>query len=630
MSTTDRNFVALTIVVICLLAFFAAAVSNVKRLPIGNDEYNSWNRILDNTTGVPYSLRQTVDDVIAESAQHGPAYFIVLNVWRTLAGSELFTLRLLSVYFGLFTLAVTYRLAASVGGQELGLTAFFIAVFLAYIIYYSHLARMYTLLPMMSGWLLWSYARVIQPGRAPSRIAWLTLLLSAALLLYIHYFGIMLLAALGIYHLVVAKKNRRWLKVALLMVAAGLLFLPWLPVAVLGFPGRPDVADTRLPLLGSLLHILRIFSNGLIIIPPLALGAAAVRYRRLKPGELFLVFVAVVTLLLILLSNELAAIFSEWQMRYMSVFVLPFCCALAIGLRLLPGWNILRLPLAAVWIASFVIFYRSEDLLVATGARIQNLDKIPRYQDFIYESDSLPGYNELILSVHPDTAITVRKTLDYYRKALSRWSHIVHISRDEANEAVIQSGLSTYSTLDAIAANANGIWLIYNPQQTNLSSMPLYTDWMAERFELCKRFLDKSESVIEYVLSRDFPCELITDSRPFAVDYDGGTQLANYEVERSSDSLNFYFWWRRTIGKDYSLSLQVFDVESNKVLWLDAVISGEPLDQFAFDISELAGGEYVVKLIVYNFVTIVSQGGTVVAEQRRFDRDLELLRFTVD
>ena len=505
MSKFDGLSVSLGMAVLCLVVFFAVAVGNLTRFPIGNDEYNSWNRILDNTTGAPYSLGQTVDDVIAESAQHGPAYFILLNTWRALAGSDLFTLRLLSVYFGLLTLAVTYGLAAFVGKRDLGQTALFIAAFLAYMLYYSHLARMYTLLPMMSGWLIWSYARVIRPGRPPSRVVWLILLLSAALMLYIHYFGIMVLAALGLYHLLVAEKDRRWLQVSLLMAMAGLLFVPWLPVAIAGFPGRPDVTDTRMPLLSSLLHILRIFSNGLWFIPPLALVSAAVSYRRLQRGEILVCFVAVVTFALVLLSNELAAIFSDWQMRYMSVFVLPFCCALAVGLRRLPRWNRLRLPLAGLWVGAFAAFYASEDLLVATGARIQNLDKIPRYQDFIYESHQLPGYNELILGLHPDTQVGVSKTLDYYRKMLARWSHIVHISMNADNEAVIQSGLSTYATLDAIAANANGIWLIFNPQQTEVEAMPVYTDWLIEHFAPCKRYLERPDSIIEYYLHRDFP-----------------------------------------------------------------------------------------------------------------------------
>ena len=627
-SKLDGLYATLVIVVVCLLVFFASAAGNLKRLPIGNDEYNSWNRILDSATGTPYSVGQTVRDVIYESPQHGPAYFLLLNVWRFLAGSDLFTLRLLSVYFGLLTVAVTYRLAASAGGRELGLTAFFIAVFLAYILYYSHLARMYTLLTMTSGWLLWSYARVTRS--TPSRLEWLILLLSAALILYIHYFGIMLLMALGLYHLTVANKTRRWFSVSLLLAVAGFLFLPWLPVAIVGFPGRPDVADTRLPLLGSLLHILRVFSNGLYIIPPLALAALAASYRRLKPGELLVSFVAVVTLLLVLLSNELAAIFSDWQMRYMSVFVVPFCCALAVGLRRLPGWRALRLPLAALWVASFAVFYQSDDLLVATGARIQNLDKVPRYQDFLYEADSLPGYHELILSLHPDTPITVRKILDYYRKTLTRWSHVVHIAMNEAGEAIVQSGLSTYANLDAIAANANGIWLIYNPQQTDPSAMPVYSDRLLDHFKPCQRFLEKPDTIIEYLVKRAFPCELITDANPFAIHYEGGTQLANYKVESSPESLAFYFWWRQTIGKDYSLSLQVFDAEGNKALWLDAVISGEPLDQFSFDVSELAGGEYVVKLIVYDFAAKASQSGLVLARQQRFNRDIELLRFAVD
>ncbi len=630
MSRLDRKCVALAIVSLCLFSMYAAAVGNLKRFPIGNDEYNSWNRVLDSATGTPYSLGRTVADVIAESAQHGPAYFIVLNIWQALAGSDLFALRLLSVNFGLLTVAVTYRLAASVGNRELGLTAFFVAVFLAYILYYSHLARMYTLLPLTSGWLLWSYARITLPGREPSRVTWLILLSSAAMMLYIHYFGIMLLAALGLYHLVLAEKNRRWLSVSLVMVLAGLLFLPWLPVAIDGFPGRPDVADTRLPLLSSLLQISRVFSNGLVIIPAVALIAAVLRHRRLRQGEILVSFVTVATLLLVLLSNELAAIFSDWQMRYMSVFVVPFCCAMAIGLRQLPRWNILRLPLAALWIGAFVIFYRSDDLLVATGVRKQNLDRVPRYQDFIYEADSVPGYNELILSLHPDTSISVRKTLDYYRKTLSRWSHIVHISMNENNEAVIQSGLSTYATLEAIADNANGIWLTYNPQQTDLGALPVYTDWLAVHFTPCLRYLDRPASVIEYHVSHAFPCELVTDSSPFNVRYDGGTVLANYKFEQSAESLNLYFWWGRTIGKKYSLSLQVFDGENSKARQLDAVISGEPLDRFAFDIADLATGEYAVKLIVYDFDTKASQSGIVVAGQRQFDRDIELMRFTVD
>ncbi len=630
MRTLDQRHAALAIAVLCLLAFFSATVANLKRIPIGNDEYNSWNRILDSATGAPYSLGQTVDDVIAESAQHGPAYFLLLNVWSSLAGSDLFTLRLLSAYFGLLTLAVTYRLAASAGDRELGYTAFFIAAFLAYILYYSHLARMYTLLPMTTGWLLWSYGRVMQPGRSSSRAARFTLFSSAALLLYIHYFGIMLLAALGLYHLLLADKNRRWLKVSLYMAKAGLLFLPWLPIAIDGFPGRPDVSDTRLPLVESLLHILRVFSNGLFVMPVVAFVAAAKRYRRLKPGEILLCLVAALTLLLVLAANELAAIFSDWQMRYMSVFVVPFCCAMAIGLRQLPGWKLLRLPLAALWIAAFALFYNSDDLLVATGIRKQDLHHVPRYQDFIYESDSLPGYNELILSVHPDTPISVRKTLDYYRKTLSRWAHVAHISVNEADETVIQSGLSTYATLDAIAANANGVWLIYDPRQTDLSALPWFTDEFARNFALCKRYLDNPASRIEYYVNRAIPCELITDASPFVIHYEGGTQLANYEVARSAESLDFYFWWGRTIGKEFSLSLQVFDAQNNKALALDAVISGEPLDHFAFDISELEAGEYRVKLIVYDFVTKASQSGIVVAEQGRFDRDIELFRFKGD
>ena len=120
MSVLDRKRGPLAIAVLCLLVFYTAAVVNLKRFPIGNDEYNSWESHTRQRHGRAYSLAQTIRDVTIESPQHGPAYFILLNIWRTLVGPELFTLRLLSVFIGLLALAITYRLAASVGDEALG------------------------------------------------------------------------------------------------------------------------------------------------------------------------------------------------------------------------------------------------------------------------------------------------------------------------------------------------------------------------------------------------------------------------------------------------------------------------------------------------------------------------------
>lgn len=618
------------LVIACLFAAFTFAVTNLKQVPIGNDEFNSLSHVQSFAFDKFFNLAQTVQSVSERSQQHGPLYFVLLNIWQSLAGTDLFSARLFSTLFGLLAIAIAYRVALLTVSRESGLATVFILGFLAFFLYYMHIARMYTLLAAIVGWLVWAYWKTIRWSGAVPRWQWLMLFVPAALLLYTHYFGIMILASIGLYHLVFARKGRRWRQVSLVIIIAGLSFAPWLPVAISGFTGRISLDDSRLPLLESLLTVMRIYSNGHPAIPLLALALAAIYHRRLTPAEKYLLFISVATLLLAGLVNEVTPILVERRIRYMTVLAVPFCACLAIGLRLMPGWRLLRLPLLALWIASAIAFTDSEDLWIYTNKRAQNLGQVPHYQEFIYQSERLPGQNELILSIHPNTRITVRKILDYYRKALPRWSHVAHISVNEDGEADIQSGLSTYATLEAIAANSNGIWLIYNPQQTGLSAMPLYTDWLTEHFAPCRRYLDKADRVIEYYVAREFPCELITADKPFAVHYVDGTELANFEYERSPESLSFFFWWGRTIGADYSVSLQIFDEEGNKALWLDAVISLEPLDQFTFDISELAAGEYVVKLIVYDFVSKASQSGVLVAEQLAFDRDIELLRFSVD
>ncbi len=629
MSERHDPKIELAIAVLCLLTFFSMAVGNMKRFPIGNDEFNSWNHLHDEKYGTPYNIQETIPSVISNSEQHGPLYFVVLNLWRSLVGSDLFLLRLLSLFFGLLVIALTYRLAVSIRGRELGLIAILIISFLAFHLYYSHIARMYTLLPLISGWLLWSYWQVVHSAKVSPRWARLSLLSSAALILYVHYFGIMILAAIGIYHLFVVEKNRQWWQVLLLMVIAGLLFLPWLPIAIIGFPGRPNVANTRLPPLDSLLLVLRTYSNGLFFIPLTAAALVAVRRSRLNAGEKFVIFVTSCTLLLTLSANEIAPIFDARQMRYMTVFAVPFSCAFAIGLSMMPGWRVLRFPLLILWIASFLAFYRSEDLLVYTNNRVQNLDKVPSYQDFIYRSESLSGHNELILSIHPDTPITVPKIFRYYRNVLSKWSHVVHISYDEDNELVIQSGLSTYSSVDAIASNANGIWVIHNPQQTDLQALDIYANWFSQHYHSCQRFVDKPTNIIEYYLRSDVPCDLVTSENPLGIRYDNGTVLGNALVAQSADELTVFFRWLQTLDGKFSFTVQVFDDQAKKYLQIDRVISSEPVDILTLDITSLPEGEYSVMLIVYDFVSLKSQSGIVLEDQRRFERELEIARISI-
>ncbi|MCY3782052.1 MAG: glycosyltransferase family 39 protein [Chloroflexi bacterium] len=624
---TSRIYPALA--VICVFFVFVVGVTNLKTDPIENDEFRTLNHIEPVWHSEIYTIPETIRSVAKLSSQHGPLYFVVLNVWHKLVGSDLFSLRFLSVLFGVLSIAMVYRLANITGKRENAAAATIALSFLAFYIFHIEYLRMYTFLTLACGWVLLSYWYAGRK-RPLSKWSWISLFVLAASIPYIHYMGGLILVAIGSYHLVFARRDKRWWRILAIMALAGLLFLPWIPVVVGGLAEhRLDPTAIRLPFIQAVYTVLSVSSNGILLLPPLVAGLVLLNIRRLNDSERYLAFVALWTVATLFLLNEFAPILIANRLRYSLVLAVPFSCLAIIGLRMLPAWRLLRFPFAFLWCMSFFYYLETEDYAIFTNIRQHETEKIPHYQDFIYESAKLPGNKELILSFHPNMILSSNKTLPYYRSVISRWAYIVHITYDENGELVMQSGHAKYGSLEAIAENSNGIWVLHNPEQTSLDDLPVYTDWFLQHFKACNRFLDRDTSVIEYYLRNDLPCDLVTNAKPFAVHYDNGIELANAHSEFVDSEFRVYLWWRETIGKEYSVSLQVFDSQMAKVRQLDAVISSEPIDAFSFDLSELPAGDYTVQLIVYNFETKQSVSGHVVNSEERFERTVTLDSFSL-
>ena len=61
-----------------------------------------------------------------------------------------------------------------------------------------------------------------------------------------------------------------------------------------------------------------------------------------------------------------------------------------------------------------------------------------------------------------------------------------------------------------------------------------------------------------------------------------------------------------------------------------SIQSGSACASSKLDISSLGLGEYVVKMIVYDYATGASIGGTVTDSGSRFERELEITRLTIE
>ena len=618
------------IVLLCLALSFVLGASNLKSYPVFDSEANSIKHLWISHSSPTLSIAETVASVFARSPDHAPGYMVILNIWSRLTGRDFFTLRLLSVFFGLLALAFTFRLALLIAGADTAIMAALLAACLAYFVYYSYTARMYSLLAMGTAWVAWSYWKFASMEEPVPRRCWLNYICAAAAITWVHYFGLIVLAAIGVYHVFFARKTRRWLQISLASLAAGLLFTPLLPYFVAGTAGRGVPWSDALSLVDSARAIASIYTNGLPFLVPVAAIIAAVNYRRLGEAQKYILILAGAIALLMLAANEVAPLLIARRIRYTIIFAFPWACALAAVLSLLPSWQLLRIPFLILWIGAFAAYSRSDEMLLYTNWLTQNQHKMPHYQDLLYEPAVTTHENDYIVSFHPDLPLSWQYR-SYYSQIPGKWAGLIHIWTAPDGIPAFYSSAPALGSAESMASWRFPVWLVYNPRETDLESIPAYADGFAKHYRSCGRYVDKPLSVIERYAPLDVSCALLRSSEPLAIQFDNGAELANIEIEMDSDSLNVYTWWARTDFGVYTYSLQVFERGGAQTgLQTDNLIGDSGFYTISLDASSLPAGEYVVKLIVYDTESLKSQPGLVVGTQARFQREVEVGGFSVE
>ena len=613
----------------CFAILFAWGAINLKSDSITPAEYNSIFNIFENHIADTANLAQTLRYVELKDETHPPAYFVILNLWSRLVGEDLFGLRLLSLYFGLLAVAFTYRLAKLTGGERRAQYAAILLTFSAYFAFYVHEVRMYSLLALMTAFVAWAYARAIKGSGAPARIGLVCLSLGSALIIYVHMFGFIVVAAISLYHVLFVAKNKRWFLVPAALAIAGLLYLPWLPVTLRLLDMRTDFAKDSLTWHETLLALTSIYNNGIGLLAPICAGILIVYRKRLGAGQVLVIALIALFVICTLAVNAVAPIVVARRIRYTIVFAPLWVAVLAIALDLALARRSLRALALTVWGISFAFYTTSDGFQLYTNSKDQNRDQIPPYHRLLYTPAIRTSVSDFVLSFHPYTGIG-RKTEDYYGRQLRRWRGLIHIWTDDSGQPALQSTDTRYATVDSMARWNFPIWLIYNPQETDLQAMPAFTVSFLAHFHSCGRYLETDNTVIELYLKRGIPCQLRTASHPLALSYDNGAELANVVVQEQPGELHISFWWTNTIVNEYAFSIQVFDAKNKKVAQLDDVIGGDAVLGYRLDIAELTAGEYTVKLILYDFETGKGQSGTIVANQQPFERSVDLAQIAIN
>ena len=274
-------------------------------------------------------------------------------------------------------------------------------------------------------------------------------------------------------------------------------------------------------------------------------------------------------------------------------------------------WNV-----PASYDDGFVTVYRLSDLRLSCQPVQVDIPYIDRY---LRSALIFPGYRSSILSFHPSERLD-DKRFSFLASLFSDWHSYVHLYIDEGE--LTQQGSGDPIDLGEFAQENQIITIIYD--STADAPALLEGHLYFEQYESCEREVHEDGSVTEIFVSRAFSCALVIAEDRFQVQYDNGARLENIIRAASQDMVDFQFMWNSLPSAPHSMSLQTFDAAGAKVLGQDTTIGYTTLTRQQIDVSSLPPGDYVVKLIVYDYNTGQIASGTALKDGARFERRLEI------
>lgn len=270
--------------------------------------------------------------LVERSAEQAFGWPLLVSLWVQTAGWSEPAVRALPLLAGMLALAWTWRLGRDLFHHSVGLLALLALTTSGHFIAYMWFARGFTTVALCSTLLLWCYWRLRFHRRPARPVHYAGLLLAATGLAYLHYFAVLLIVAVVLFHLASARNGRAlWPPLALFALAA-LLAVPQLPTLFAGIEESLADDNLKLSVLGApevLTAYLGVVFNNVFAFPGITgwlllalLIAAPVRWWRQRQDSGtepigFLTIVLALALALALLANELVQVITPGRIRYL-------------------------------------------------------------------------------------------------------------------------------------------------------------------------------------------------------------------------------------------------------------------------------------------------------------------------
>ena len=605
------NRAGLMLMTLVLLLTFVFSVNGLNAHPFWTDELYS----VSNMGGfdLPYTPAQVVQSVAGHFPDHVPLFFLLGAAWAQLAGWTQYALRLFSVLTGILMIAWLYRFGADVFNRRTGLAAALLMGTSAYIILYFHNFRMYPLLLMFAAMHTWFYWRLAHGHRA-TRLTWCLFVATATALVYTHMFSIIWFAGLGLYHLVLVSKSRRWLQAALGWSIGALLFLPYLPVLISGVQlaskkfNVTSAAASPSELIPTFFHLLGNGSAALFVLLAGLLAFACWRKRDIAVIKFMLLPLTMMTL--IILANELVGLIPLNRMRYFLMLWIPFMLLFAYGLSMAPRWRWVTALCLLLWGIAGLQFYRSDDILGYVGGMAFSY-KYPPMQDYIYHLEDKTRPQDYLLGF--TSSPNVNKIRDLGKSVADFYTEL-HLGIDGG--FILRSAFGEWLE-EKIRHQMTGspyLLFAYDPQDKP-KNFDRVIDEIAAGYDPCGVIVDMPNLFVQRYVNPMLDCH--REYAPIA--YNNGVTIvdrfARYVPE--TDMVQILTGWEvadEQLLYEYNVSLQIITPDwQNTGRQIDRHLYEEDiLKWYAAELSTkgLPPGDYRVIVVVYDRETNKKVSGT--------------------
>ena len=445
----------------------------------------------------PSAPLEIANRIVANESGQAPFYYILLSAWGSLAGWSVFAARMLSLLAGVLAVAWVYRLAADMYTTFAGFCSAAIVVGSAFFNVYLHEIRVYSLLGLEVVILLWLYTSVLKNRRYWPRS--LALMIAATVALYSHPFMALLLAAIGSYHLILARRRASWAHTLRLLLFAGMLFVPWAWITLGALPETAikDSEDLVRSNLQILLELAPAISNGLplfLLLPLVSLSCAG------RDGNMrMLWFVASAFLVAMLLVNS--AFQTVNQVRYFMP-VLPVLFVLGgISCAVVRRYRRFVFVMVVVWcIAGFMLAQSfGKTLYIREESAIFHIG-FP-FKEMVSDIKGDGGAGDAVVFEFPHHSWALQGVLDYYM----RGSGMRYILADTLRAEGDWQPTLTY--FERFISDAGRLYFVLDRSIEATAFVPEYERILGERFGHCERLWDTEQVKVDKYASSEALCQ---------------------------------------------------------------------------------------------------------------------------